>query len=232
MITNKENKNNGEIYKLKRSISSKTGNEVDNENNNNIKIKSRHRKTASSYFLDSLISGNELNKFLQDSKEENNDNTKKFNNNQNRNDNLNNEKTGDLNYSMDLSPEKDVNDKIDNQNDNNNDKIICLTNASFYSYSVDENNENNSKDNIEEGSILIKDGNKSSNCNNENKLNSEIVNNNSNFFSNNPFYELEKNKEKYGKDKSFIPIKNGLKYMKDKEERVTDSYLLALNSGE
>ena len=232
MITNKENKNNGEIYKLKRSISSKTGNEVDNENNNNIKIKSRHRKTASSYFLDSLISGNELNKFLQDSKEENNDNTKKFNNEQNRHDNLNNEKKGDLNYSIDLSPEKDVNDKIDNQNDNNNDKIICLTNASFYSYSVDENNENNSKDNIEEGSVLIKDGNKSSNCNNENKVNSEIVNNNSNFFSNNPFYELEKNKEKYGKDKSFIPIKNGLKYMKDKEERVTDSYLLALNSGE
>ena len=56
--------------------------------------------------------------------------------------------------------------------------------------------------------------------------------NNNNLFSNNPFYELEKNKEKYSQDKSFIPIKNGLKYIKDKEERVTESYLLALNGGE
>ena len=54
----------------------------------------------------------------------------------------------------------------------------------------------------------------------------------SDLFVNNPFYELEKNKEKYAKEKSFIPLKNGLKYMKDKEERITESYLLALNGGE
>ena len=47
---------------------------------------------------------------------------------------------------------------------------------------------------------------------------------------NNPFYELEKNSEKI--DKSFMHIKNGLKYLIDKNERVTESYLMALNGGE
>jgi hypothetical protein len=127
--------------------------------------------------------------------------------------------------------EKKVN--VNKENENVNENLVCLTNASFYSYSIDDDNDNKSKENYEESSVIIKGGDESSTCNNEIKSNSNIGNNNSNnFMANNPFYELEKNKEKYNKDKSFIPIKNGLKYIKDKDERVTDSYLLALKGGE
>ena len=218
MITNKESKINGEIHKLKRSISSKIGNEVEENNNNNKKIKSRHRKTASSYFLGSYVSGNELNKFLQEYKDSNKENI-----NQNEN-NLNIEKKNEINNLKNLLFEKNLNqNKIEKEKDNEN--ILCLSNASFYSYSVDDNNDIKNKDNCKDNNFLIKGEEESSNFNNnENKTN--------NLFANNPFIELEKNKEKYSQDKSFIPIKNGLKYIKDKEERVTESYLLALNGCE
>ena len=218
MITNKESNINGEIYKLKRSISSKIGNEVEEDNINNKKIKSRHRKTASSYFLGSYVSGNELNKFLQEYKDSNKENI-----NQNEN-NLNIEKKNEINNLKNLLFEKNLNpNKIEKEKDNEN--ILCLSNASFYSYSVDDNNDIKNKDNCEDNNFLIKGEEESSNFNNnENKTN--------NLFANNPFIELEKNKEKYSQDKSFIPIKNGLKYIKDKEERVTESYLLALNGCE
>ena len=65
MQTKKEVTFNGDIYKPKRSISSQIGNDNVEENLNEKKLKSRHRKTASSYFLGSYISGNDLNKFLQ-----------------------------------------------------------------------------------------------------------------------------------------------------------------------
>ena len=237
MLTKKETKINGEIYKPKRSISSKIGNEEDEENINSKKLKSRHRKTASSYFLGSYISGNELNKFLQEYKEANDENidvnNKNFNgNNLIKEKNLNIDKKceeNDINNYLFL--EKKVN--VNKENENVNENLVCLTNASFYSYSIDDDNDNKSKENYEESSVIIKGGDESSTCNNEIKSNSNIGNNNSNnFMANNPFYELEKNKEKYNKDKSFIPIKNGLKYIKDKDERVTDSYLLALKGGE
>ncbi len=86
MMTKKETKINGEIYKPKRSISSKIGNDLSKENNDDLKkIKSRHRKTASSYFLGSYVSGNELNKFLQEYKESNSENNNPNNKNLNEN---------------------------------------------------------------------------------------------------------------------------------------------------
>ena len=148
MITNKESKINGEIYKLKRSISSKIGNEVEENNNNNKKIKSRHRKTASSYFLGSYVSGNELNKFLQEYKDSNKENI-----NQNEN-NLNIEKKNEINNLKNLLFEKNLNqNKIEKEKDNEN--ILCLSNASFYSYSVDDNNDIKNKDNCEDNNFLI-----------------------------------------------------------------------------
>ena len=237
MLTKKETKINGEIYKPKRSISSKIGNEEDEENINSKKLKSRHRKTASSYFLGSYISGNELNKFLQEYKEANDENVDSNNKNFNENNlikekNLNIEKKCEANdINSNLFAEKNGN--MNKENENVNENLVCLTNASFYSYSIDDDNDNKSKENYEESSVIIKGGDESSTCNNEIKSNSNMGNNNTNnFMANNPFYELEKNKEKYNKDKSFIPIKNGLKYIKDKDERVTDSYLLALKGGE
>ena len=218
MITNKESKINGELYKPKRSISSKIGNEVEEDNINNKKIKSRHRKTASSYFLGSYVSGNELNKFLQEYQDSNKENIS-----QNEN-NLNIEKKNEINNLKNLLFAKNENiNQIEKEKDNEN--ILCLTNASFYSYSVDDNNDIKYKENCEDINSLIK-------RDEETKTNSYTVNKNNNLFSNNPFAELEKSKEKYSKDKSFIPIKNGLKYIKDKEERITESYLLALNEGE
>ena len=222
MITNKVSKINGEIYKPKRSISSKIGNEVEEDNINNKKIKSRHRKTASSYFLGSYVSGNELNKFLQEYKESNNQNNNQNNKNQNEN-NLNIEKKNEINKFKNVLFEKNEilnQNKIEKEKDNEN--ILCLTNASFYSYSIDDDNDIKNKDNCENNSVLIKGGEESSIFNNNEKKTNSY----------NPFLELEKNKEKYSQDKSFIPIKNGLKYIKDKEERVTESYLLALNGGE
>ena len=236
MITNKEPKNKGDLYKPKRSISSKIGNEVDEENISIKKSKSRHRKTASSYFLGSYISGNELNKFLQEYKENNTEINISKNKNLNENNstdlnNYNNEKKSDINNLKNYLI--GANNDLNKENDNFNENIVCLTNASFYSYSIDEENkEDKNKENYEDNSVLIKGGDESSIYTNDNKLNSNVNNNNNNFLCNNPFYELEKNKEKYSKDKSFIPIKNGLKYIKDKDERVTESYLLALNGGE
>ena len=73
MITNEELKINEEIYKQKRSISSKIGNDINEQSNASKGLKSRHRKMASSYFLGSYISGDELHKFAQEYKGINND---------------------------------------------------------------------------------------------------------------------------------------------------------------
>ena len=218
MIAKKEPKINGEEYKPKRSISTKIGNEVDEENFNSKILKSRHRKTASSYFLGSYVSGNELSKFLQEFNGKNCDN----------HNNSGFEKKCEIN---DLKDDNNYNN-INKGNENNNENLFSLNNASFYSYSVDDNNEYNNKENGEEDTVLIKEGEQSSQLNKDNISTSYTDNHNNNFWSNNPFYELEKNNENYGKEKSFIPLKNGLKYIKDKEERVTESYLLALNGGE
>ena len=209
-----------DIYKRKRSISSKIGNNIDDESNNSKGKRSRHRKMASSYFLGSYISGDELHKFLQEYKGVNNDN--------NINDNKNNIKGNEIsekNINSDINKLKNLlNDK--NPTNNAKEKLVPLTNSSFYSYSIEDENDNENGDIEENGSVIKKSGgggeeSLTNNC--ETKSNS---------YNNNPFYELEKNNEKFNKDKSFIPIKNGLKYLKDKEERITESYLMALNGGD
>jgi len=235
MLTNKESKINGDAYKPKRSVSSKIGNDLYEENNNSKVIKSRHRKMSSSYFLGSYVSGDELNKFLQVYKGINNDNSRYSNKNNNdftQDSSVNIHKKNEIN-NLKNSLLNGKTDNTSNKKENNiNEKIIPLANASFYSYSVENDNNNNKNDEYnEEGSVIIKGGDESLTNNCETKSNSYITNTNS-FFNNNPFYELEKNCEKYSKEKSFIPIKNSLKYIKDKEERVTDSYLMALNGGE
>ena len=209
-----------DIYKRKRSISSKIGNNINEESNNSKGKRSRHRKMASSYFLGSYISGDELHKFLQEYRGVNNDN--------NINDNKNNLKGNGISekkINNDINKLKNLlNDK--NPPNNAKEKLIPLTNSSFYSYSIEDENDNKNWDIEDNGSMIIKGGgggdeSLTNNC--ETKSNS---------YNNNPFYELEKNNEKFNKDKSFIPIKNGLKYLKDKEERITESYLMALNGGD
>ena len=235
MITNEELKINEEIYKQKRSISSKIGNDINEQSNASKGLKSRHRKMASSYFLGSYISGDELHKFMQEYKGVNKDNKNNNKNNKNdngiNNNNLNIYDKNDINNLKDLLL-KNKNDYNLNENNKNNDKekITPLANSSFYSYSIEDENENKNNDkktneNQDNGSIIIRGDNADESLTN----NCETK---SNSYANNPFYELEKNSEKYNKDKSFIPIKNGLKYLKDKEERVTESYLMALNGGE
>ena len=58
----------------------------------------------------------------------------------------------------------------------------------------------------------------------EKKIDEKKENNN-----NNLFLEIAKNSENSGK--SFITLKNSLKYLKDKDERTTPSYQLALQAG-
>ena len=67
------------------SISSKIGNDINEQSNASKGLKSRHRKMASSYFLGSYISGDELHKFMQEYKGVNKDN--RNNNKNNKNDN-------------------------------------------------------------------------------------------------------------------------------------------------
>ena len=241
MLTNEEPKFNEELYKKKRSVSTKIGCNLDEENKNSKVIKSRHRKMASSYFLGSYISGNELNKFLQEYKGVNNDSS--INNNKNTNSEISNDNQiteHNLNIINKVNLNALKNSLLNNQNDcstnrnnnnniNNKEKITPNGNSSFYSYSI-EDEENNDKE--KNNSVLIKGGGDESLTNNCETKSNSYINSTTNTFNNNPFYELEKNSEKASKDKSFIPIKNALKFIKDKEERVTESYLMALNGGE
>ena len=145
MNANEEFIINGDLYKRKRSISSQIGNNINDESNNSKGKKSRHRKMASSYFLGSYISGEELNKFLQEYKEINN--TININNNKNINkDNgfTENTKNSLLKNNINYLKESLLNEKKQINNDNMNnikEKIIPLTNSSFYSYSVEDENE-------------------------------------------------------------------------------------------
>ena len=236
MLTNEKFENNGDTYKKKRSISTKLLSDLDEKNKPSKCIKSRHRKMASSYFLGSYISGNELNNFLQEYKGINNENSTNCNKNtiseiendkdefQHNLNNINKLKNSLINNQNELSTNR-------NNNTNLNEKNIALGNASFYSYSIEDEDKN---ENDKKNSFIIKGSGDESLTNNcETKSNSYInTNNNNNNFNNNPFYELEKNSEKNCKDKSFIQMKNVLKFIKDKEERVTESYLMALNGGE
>ena len=235
MLTNEQCENNVDTYKKKRSISTKILSNLDEKNKPSKCIKSRHRKMASSYFLGSYISGNELNNFLQEYKGINNENS--INCNKNTVNEIENDKDESQHNLNNINKLK--NSLINNQNElptnrnnitNLNEKNIALGNSSFYSYSIEDEDKN---ENDKKNSFIIKGGGDESLTNNcETKSNSYINTNNNSNFNNNPFYELEKNSEKNSKDKSFIQMKNVLKFIKDKEERVTESYLMALNGGE
>ena len=97
MILNDNIKVNKEFYRQKRSISSKIGNEFEQSIKNSKSIKSRHRKTESSYFLGSYISGDGLDKIINFYKAEFDDNlqnnNKDFHNEQINQKNLNNKIT-------------------------------------------------------------------------------------------------------------------------------------------
>ena len=211
MIKNESNYFNGNIYRTKNSISSNIEEEsIDKSNNNNNMSlgMTHHRKNNLSFFYGSYILDNGLNKLLKEYKENRGiDNTSYENENENNSNKTKSKKNSALN-----DKEKNINSSNTNLNTNDNEKYIPFSNSSFYSYSIE--NEGNQEENI------TKDD-KSSFDNNQEKPNTIL-------YSNNPYYELEKNKEKYNKEKSFIPITNTLRYMKDKDERMTDSYLMAL----
>ena len=136
-------------------------------------------------------------------------------NNLNNNNQIENSK--DIKENIELNSSKELNNNIiynfiENGNSNNND-----FNMSFPSY--DENNINND-------SVIIKQSidssSKKKDNNNENK-------NISNIGNNNIILEIAKSCQNTGK--SFITFKNSLKFIKDKDERTTQSYLLALETG-
>jgi len=130
------------------------------------------------------------------------------------NENNNHDNNKNLNYKTE---EECPNDKEDNEIKNkliyniyNSENANDLS-ASFPSFpSYDENNNNNIMAKKEETS--------------EKKIDEKKENN-----SNNLFLEIAKNSENSGK--SFITLKNSLKYLKDKDERTTPSYQLALQAG-
>ena len=182
--------------------------EKENTNNSNTNYKKgfHHRKRTSSYFLGSYIPNTDL-------LENNQLNEEEINNNLNINNNLfknNNEISNDETSSNEIK-NKLINNLINNDNSNNNISI------SFPSY--DENNNNNS--------LIIKQDNSSNKKNND-----KIENNNKNekYDKNSIFYEMAKNSENSKSCKSFISFKNSLKYIKDKDERTTPSYQLALQT--
>ena len=156
MLANEEFNIKEDIYKRKRSISTKIGNNINEESNNSKGKKTRHRKMASSYFLGSYISGDELHKFLQEYKGENNDNNinNPINNIKDNGISINNNTNNDINNLKNLLNENT------NTNTTNNlkEKIIPLTNSSFYSYSIEDENENKNVENNENGSAIIKGG--------------------------------------------------------------------------
>ena len=187
-----------------------TTNQIEKENTNNSNTNYKkgfhHRKRTSSYFLGSYIPNTDL-------LENNQLNEEEINNNLNINNNLfknNNEISNDETTSNEIK-NKLINNLINNDNSNNNISI------SFPSY--DENNNNNS--------LIIKQDNSSNKKNND-----KIENNNKNekYDKNSIFYEMAKNSENSKSCKSFISFKNSLKYIKDKDERTTPSYQLALQT--
>ena len=180
------------------------------ESNNNTISNSKkglhHRKRTSSYFLGSYIPSSNI---LESNQEKDDDDI-------NINLNINNNLYNNLNENS-KDKDEDISNEIKNKfiynlinNDSNN-------NISFSFPSYDENNTNNS--------LIIKQQN-SSNKKSNNKSNKK----NDNYNRNNIYYEMAKDAENSSNCKSFISFKNTLKYIKDKDERTTPSYLLALQT--
>ena len=210
MLKNEKTNFNGNLYKSKSSISSQIENEAIEKNNNIKKVINHQRKNISSLFIGSYLLDKEHNIFIQKNNGNNNNENKKiknisYDNNENQNSNLKDLKSS-------LLKERNRNSSNTNVNTNDNDKCFPPTNSSFYSYSIE--NEDNMEQ-INDNAIIE----------NEKSLNNSYQTKYSEFiYSNNPYNEFEKYKEK-----SFLQIKNILKYLKDKDERITDSYLMALD---
>ena len=228
MIKNEKNNFNGKYYKSNQSISSTLGIDSTEEKNNTKIILTHHRKTISSFFLNSYMADNDINKLLKETTDKTINETKKFNDFSYENENNSylskNKNIYELKNS--LLKEKNLNSSNTNTNlnTNENEKYIAFSNSSFYSY-TNENEEN--PDEINQNTTI--------------KITQPLTNDfkadpKAFIYSNNSYKEADNNysnniNEKYNKERSFVPMKNTLKYIKDKDERVTDSYLMALNSG-
>ena len=175
-------------------------------NKSNNSIKTFHRKTTTSYFYGSYLSSNLENDLL------NNLNIDEINNRHNE----------DESFS---SKERDKQIEKDNlinphTNKGNYDSIF---NVSFHSYELDNSNSHNN-------SVIVKT---EENLNNTNKTNNnKNINNGQNIIIKNNRNDnkliLNDKENKFNTERSFVSFKNNLKYIKDQEERVTKSYLLAL----
>ena len=188
--------------------SEKENTNIENNNNTNFNCKKglHHRKRTSSYFLGSYIPSSNI---LESNQEKDDDININLNINNNLYNNFNeNSKDKEDETSTEIK-NKFIYNLINNDSNNN----ISL---SFPSY--DENNINNS--------LTIKQQNSSNKKSNNNKAN----NKNDNYNRNNIYYEMAKEAENSSSCKSFISFKNSLKYIKDKDERTTPSYLLALQT--
>ena len=174
-----------------------------NNLNNDYKKGFHHRKRTSSYFLGSYIPNEIILENNQLNEEEINTNLNINNNIYKTNNEISNDKDEET------SKNKLIYNLVNNDISNNNMSL------SFPSY--DESNNNNS--------VIIKQDD-SSNIKNTNK--SDKIQKNENY--NSIFYEIAKNSENYTNCKSFISFKNSLKYIKDKDERTTPSYQLALQT--
>jgi hypothetical protein len=194
--------------------------EKENTNNSNTNYKKgfHHRKRTSSYFLGSYIPKENILENNQTAEED-------INTNLNINLNLNNNFFDNNNEPLNDKEEETTSNEIKNKliynyinNDNSNNNISI----SFPSY--DESNNNNN-------SVIIKQDDSSAKKNKSNsKKENSGKNENDKYDKNSIFYEMAKNSENSTITKSFISFKNSLKYIKDKDERTTPSYQLALQT--
>lgn len=161
-------------------------------------IKSYHRKKSSSYFHGHYLSSNLENALL------NNINLDEINYEENSKESVLTKEKG----------EKNINSI--NLNNTNQENYIDIINLSFHSYEFDNSN-NNSVDVVTEENLKGSNNINTSGAKKKDNDNKYIFNIKENNINNN-----------YNKEKGFLSFKNNLKYMKDKEERATKSYLLAL----
>ena len=169
-----------------------------------------HRKRTSSYFLGSYIPNSNI---LENNEEKEDDNN--INLNLNINNILENKimNENSIDKDEDTTSNEIKNKFIYNLINNDSNSNISL---SFPSY--DENNINTS--------FALKQQDSSNKKSNSKKNN----NKNDDYNKNNIYYEMAKDAQISSSSKSFISFKNSLKYIKDKDERTTPSYLLALQT--
>ena len=186
---------------------------ISNDNHININYKKglHHRKKTSSYFLGSYIPNSNI---LENNEEKEDDN-----NNINLNLNINNILENKIMNENIIDKDEDTtSNEIKNKfiyNLINNDSSSNIS-LSFPSY--DESNINTNLTLKQQESSNKKSNSKKNKCKKDD------------YNKNNIYYEMAKNEQTSSSSKSFISFKNSLKYLKDKDERTTPSYLLALQA--